>query len=281
MPIMTARERLGLNASPLLLRLMLGGIVLWAGLAKLLDTADVQGERAAILGNMGVLTPTAKSVVTTPPPPAADAPATHQAAPPPIIVPTRGRYTAADFPDTVKVQRLYLTAITLHDAAHPKAAVPPGTPESAPAPPPVTPSTTGASGASGPAAPATAPPPAGPMPTWHPALADGPWSVYFAWGVAIIQAAGGACLLIGLLTRFWALGIAAVMLGALWLTDLGPAIQTGHTRWGFLPDYAAFDATAWRPLVFHFALFMSALALAFLGPGRASLDAMLFGPRRE
>jgi uncharacterized membrane protein YphA (DoxX/SURF4 family) len=264
----TARTRLALNTAPLVLRIMLGVVMLWAGLAKILDTAEVSGDRAATLANMGLFAPPPK-------PPAAPAnsgqPAgTHQMAPTPAApAPTPGHYTGADFPDPVKVQRLYLLALSLYDAANPKAAeapaaaAPPAAPTGAPTPPP---------------APAPA---AAPMPTWHPALANGPWPIYFAWGVATIEAAGGACLILGFLTRFWALGITIVMLGAIWLTHIGPAIQSGHTRWGFLPDFAPFDTNAWHPLLYHFLLMMSALALTLAGPGRASLDRALFGPKGE
>jgi putative oxidoreductase len=100
-----------------------------------------------------------------------------------------------------------------------------------------------------------------------------------AWAVAITELAGGLCLLLGLLTRLAAFGIAGVMLGAMWLTQIGPAIQSGKTTLGFLPDYGAFDGMKWEPLMFQFALCAAALALAFLGPGRLSLDTALLSGR--
>jgi hypothetical protein len=68
----------------------------------------------------------------------------------------------------------------------------------------------------------------------------------------------------------------------MWLTQIGPAVQSGTTTLWILPGYPAFDVAQWQTLLFQFALFMVAMALAFCGPGRASLDrAILGGPDGE
>src|SRR4051812_7996533 len=69
------RDRVGLNASPLVLRLMLGIIFLWAGLWKVSIMTEVQGEEAAILAQMGIITKPAAGV------PAPTTPAAPSAAP--------------------------------------------------------------------------------------------------------------------------------------------------------------------------------------------------------
>lgn len=253
---MRVRDRVGLNFPPLVLRVMLGVIVLWMGLGKILGRYDVQGQDAAILGNLGIITP-----VTAAAPPVAT--------PPPSTQPDRGKngaqspqpefnirlasqtaipakYTAADFQTPVKVRKLYTIALAIRAAAEP----PPtsdGTPRT---------------------------------PTWPKALADGQWPIYLAWTAAIVETVGGVGLILGLLTRFWALLFAGRMLVALWLTQIGPAVQSGDALLGFLPNHDAFDSEKWRPLILHFVLMMSAFALLFLGPGRASLDHAIFAPAR-
>ena len=279
------RDRVGLNVPPLFLRLALGVIFLWAGLGKVSQTIEVSGESAATLANMGVLgpVPAAPSATTKPEPtkPAeATPPETKPAEPkapeakpptPPEPKPetkpgggTAGRtvgsarivlvhqqpaprtFTGADFPAPVPVRSLYMLSLMLKNAAHPG-------PESG-----------------------------GTMSLWPARLGDGSWPVYLAWAVAITELAGGLCVLLGLLTRLAALGLAGVMIGAMWLTEIGPAIQRGHAVLGFLPDYAAFDGMKWQPLMMQFALCAAALALAFCGPGRLSLDtALLSGGSRE
>ena len=67
------------------------------------------------------------------------------------------------------------------------------------------------------------------------------------------------------------------MLGAIWLTTIGPAIQSGNAALGFLPNNDTFDIAAWTPVFFQFTVLMSALALLFVGPGMLSFDRLLLG----
>jgi len=58
-----------------------------------------------------------------------------------------------------------------------------------------------------------------------------------AWIVTIIEFVGGWLVLLGFLTRFWALGFAGAMLGAAWMTQFVPVLVGARPDlWGFLPD---------------------------------------------
>ncbi len=277
------RDRVGLNVPPLFLRLSLGIIFLWAGLAKVSETMEFSGDSAATLANMGVLLPLQTPTVVPAPksesapskPPETKSPETK----PPETKPAEPKapeskpeskpgggmsalpvaasrvalvrqqssakvYTAADFPKPVRARTVYMLALMLHNLANPDPAI-------------------------------------GKMPLWPPSMASGSTPVYLAWAVAITELVGGLCMLLGMLTRLAALGVAGVMLGAMWLTQIGPAVQSGKTTLGFLPDYAAFDGEKWEPLLFQFVLCAAALALAFCGPGRLSLDTALLSSRGE
>lgn len=120
------------------------------------------------------------------------------------------------------------------------------------------------------------------MPLWPPALANARWPLHIAYAVSITELAGGLLLLLGLFSRLSALGIAVVMLGAIWLTQIGPAIQSGDTAFGFLPNHGPFDSDAsgnsvWQLLLWQFSLFAAAAGVLFLGAGGLSLDRIIFG----
>ncbi len=112
---------------------------------------------------------------------------------------------------------------------------------------------------------------------WPPKIDTRPWPVVFAWAVAFLQTLGGAAILVGLFTRFFAFFISAIMLGALWLTQIGPAIQTGNTTLGFLPPHASFDETAWMPMGWIVCLLAMAMTLTCTGSGGMSLDRLVGG----
>lgn len=99
-----------------------------------------------------------------------------------------------------------------------------------------------------------------------------------AWAVALTEIFAGGFLLLGFLTRLSALALAIVMGTALWLTVIGPAIQTGATHLGFLPDHDPWDMAAWAGPLWQLALMTVSCAVFFSGPGGASLDRLLFGP---
>jgi uncharacterized membrane protein YphA (DoxX/SURF4 family) len=274
---------MALGVSPLLLRLALAVVFIWAGLGKVMSTQVLDAEQAAVLANMGVLRPTAATNPADPAPgggPTKPLPAPEnnagpgdegnvrtpasgpaggvvrvsqeggagapQGASPGVSPPATKTYTAADFPEPVKVKALYSLAVMIHAAAHPAAR---------------------ADGSV-------------PAPLWPPALAEGRLPLIFAYLVLAAELGGGVLVLLGLCTRFAAFSIAGVMLGAMWLTQFGPAVQQKATVLGFLPQYPPFDP-AWFPLMFQFVLFAMALALMFSGPGYMAADHALFGGRRR
>lgn len=106
-----------------------------------------------------------------------------------------------------------------------------------------------------------------------------------AWAAAITELLCGAMILIGLLTRLSALGLAGVMLGALWMTQIGPAIAAGNAYLGFLPDpqldNAAEWTKAWKDLLFQFTLLMTAVGVFFAGAGKLSIDGIMFREKRD
>jgi len=79
--------------------------------------------------------------------------------------------------------------------------------------------------------------------------------------VALVELLGGLALIFGLLTRLAAFGLSVVMLGAILMVHLAGGF--------FLPSGVEFALS----------LFGVAVALALIGPGRFSLDAVL-GRRR-
>ncbi|MCC6661926.1 MAG: DoxX family protein [Phycisphaerales bacterium] len=151
-------------------------------------------------------------------------------------------YTAADFPSPVDVRRVMGLALMLHGAANPVAQE-------------------------------------GGAPTrriWPKFLAGGRSPVILAWMVALTELLGGSFVLIGLATRLWALGLMGVMVGAMWLAEIGPAVQSGKVGFlGVLPDHPTFGQE-WMFLLLQFSMFMTALTLALAGPGAAALDNLLF-----
>lgn len=262
--------------APLFLRLSLGVTFLVAGMGKVLPEMPVSGASAALLANMGVFSKAA--------PKPADAPALPQTDTPPATTPDRPRpvpteplppatqpqgrsgpltmlalmapakpqtatvYTAEDFPDPVAVKPLYGLALLIHGVAHPA------------------PDANGRT----------------PMRLWPSFLAGGRWPVYIAWMVTIAEIAGGALLLIGLFARLAAFLTASCMVGAIWLTEVGVALQTGKTWLGFLPDYPPFAPPgspdgSYSGLMLQFILLTSSIAVMLLGAGALSLDSLLFG----
>ena len=267
---MNHRHRLALGVAPLLLRIALAVTFIWAGLGKVAATMPVSGQRAATLANMGVSVPNAP-VLPTPTPGAAAPPAEGtQPMPadgfrsgPQSLVPDSGtesgpatpapvatvkpRYAASDFPEPVEVRRVYGVALKIHSAANP------GMNEKGEQMPAI----------------------------WPLRLAQDSAPRWLAWAVVVAELGGGIALLLGVLTRLAALAVVGVMAGAIWLDQIGPAVQLGQTVLGFLPDRPAFDPEAWRTLLWQFMLFMAALAVVFSGAGMLALDNVLFGrPRR-
>jgi len=285
---MALRDRMAISAAPLFLRVGLGVTFLWAGLGKLLSDIPVQGQDAAILANMGAnIGPGAppdpirvEPVKPTTPPPALETKDTPAAAPaeppaPPAAEPAPPKpaekgvksldgkknrppalmalaapqaagatpqFTMADFPEVRHVKAANGIALALWKGAHPEPA------------------------ADGKARKAI-------VPDW---AGSGSWPIRLAWVAAITETLAGTLLLVGLFTRLSALAIAFTMGVAIWLTVIGPAVQSGNTVLGFLPRHPRFDLAAWQTPLWQLSLLTSALALFFAGPGGASLDSVIF-----
>jgi len=156
-------------------------------------------------------------------------------------------FTAADFPEPVQTRRVNGIALMLRASANPA------------------PREDGST----------------PFPLWPKIAGEGRWPIVAAWCVAITELAGGGLLLVGLLTRLAALGIAGAMAGAVWLTEVGPAIQSGNTVLGFLPvreTYAvALSPGGYVSLLWQCSLLAGALAVALMGPGLLAMDSAMFG----
>lgn len=190
--------------------------------------------------------PRAPETAQPPPPvPLVQPPAERVPAAPP---PTAARiYTASDFSGPMRAPNLARVALAIHNAANPPARA-----DGAP-----------------------------PIELWPAKLARDEWPVRLAWTVAITELVAGVMVLIGLLTRLWSLALVGVMLGAIWLTTIGPPIAAGTAVLGFLPPHPAFDAAAWSVPLWQFTLLMVVMALVVTGSGSLALDNALFGRRHD
>lgn len=93
---------------------------------------------------------------------------------------------------------------------------------------------------------------------------DWPMPTALAYAVAATEFFGGASLLLGLLTRFWALAIAGVMAAAAWKV---------HGPNGF-----NIEDRGWE---YNFVLGVLALSLVVQGGGAFSLDEMFFKGKKR
>lgn len=284
--------------APVFLRLGVGLTLLWAGLGKWYGVATFESAQRRLLTEMGALKP--------------DAPAT------PSVPDNAPAATAGASDQPIELRRVWGLALKVHKAGHPtepaEVGAPrnpepaPNKPDAAPAaepnhesnnPPPTgaeNPTPNGAEPGSTAAAPpspdsSTQGPPSQAAPTAPPASSPGPGAIWpswlttprlsaiQAWCVMGVEVIAGACVLLGLFTRLSAALLACVMLGAIWLDQLGPAWQTGRTILGFLPDYPTFDTRLWMPLFWQFGLLCSCLALMLMGGGRMKADRFLPGSR--
>lgn len=232
--MLTLRQSVGLNLPPLLLRVVLGVIFVWAGLGKVADRFEVRGEDAALLSRMGVIA-------------APSAGAGGQGAGGQGAGGAGGEATAADFPEFVSVRGVNRLALLVARAASPPRAE------------------------DGSAR----------MALWPASLGQGSWPVRLAWAAAVTELVGGALLLLGLFTRLWGVALAGVMVVAIWLTEIGPAMQSGTTHLGFLPAYDWFNPGAWNRLWLQSCCLVMALSLAALGSGRLGLDHVVLGGKGE
>ncbi|MEL6499151.1 MAG: DoxX family membrane protein [Planctomycetota bacterium] len=284
------RHALALHLAPLMLRIGLGLTFVWAGAAKLTQQMPVNDQNRAQLAAWGVIegepgTPAPDAEDTLPqreeptqpadeaadpadtlapepasepnPEPESEAddlgqpepePADEQAAAAPnaSLVAFQDTPTIAELPQTVR--RVYGLALLINARANP------------------------APGEDGSSL----------MPLWPPALAGGKLPVYFAWGAAVTELIAGIAVLFGFFTRLGSLPLAGTMGVAMWLTTVGPAVQTGTATLGFLPpgmfEFNAANQYVYTMVLWQAALLLMSIALVCTGPGFFSIDRLLFGP---
>ncbi len=161
----------------------------------------------------------------------------------PAGVPTRGESRVGSLPGPIETRRLYRDALMIYNAANPR-------PD--------------ASGQR-------------PVSTWPGALAGGNAPVVLSWVGTSIALGGGALVLLGFFTRFWGAMMILLMLILAWLTQIGPAVQSGETQIGVLPDRPLLDPAMNQELLWQFVLLMAAITLTLAGSGALALDRMIFG----
>lgn len=258
---MTFRQRLGLGVPPILLRLVLAATFIYAGAGKFLGEVTLTPEQASLLD------------------------AIHNAAP----MPAPAQPTAPGGDETTASRPPIVMLVQGSQPAEPEPQ-----PESQPTAP-----------ADADAADTATPEFTTPVPTHRIVdmltvmihanatpndegkallpgfMASGKWPIWSANAVAVTELLGGIMVLIGLLTRLWSLGIAGVMVGALWLTSIGPVVVMGQPGWpGFfevLPAIDGFSSQAWQTWLWQASLIAGSLSLACLGAGAMSLDRLFFG----
>ncbi len=261
---MGLRQTAGLRLAPVLFRLALGVTFIWAGHGKVLTKSAYSPDDLAALANMGVsaavaaarpsaetATPPAAPSTTPPKSSDPDAPLPEPAKPSSSALASTSsvagrRFTPAEFDANVNLAGLYRVALLLRSSA---------------------------------ADPAEREDGSRPMRLWPKTLGESAWPARLAWAVALTELIAGSLVLVGFMAQFAALGLVGVMLGALWLATIGPAINAPKQFLFLLPELSAFQA--WQ----SFALQMCALACAFgvacIGAGWLSVDSFVFGGSRS
>ncbi len=245
---MRLRDSIGLNFAPFILRLVLGLTFIWAGAGKFFADASFSPEQTARLAAMGVDIPGAPAAnlpLDTDPVGVGDepdAPAGEAGEGEPTETEQVSDPAVDAYPDGAKLRRVYGLALLIDHAAHP------GFNDDG----------------------------VEPMPLWPAEAATGKWPVWIALAAGITELLAGVVLLAGFFTRFAALSLVGVMVAAIWLTQIGPAIQGQDALLGFLPNNDLYDTGAWMPLLWQVSLLGSSLATMLLGAGAMSLDAIIF-----
>lgn len=302
---MTWRSRVGLGLAPVCLRLALASVFLYAGAGKLFYSMPVSGDPAGRLVSLGLAEPPAPKGVEPPPrdivvptEPSVRVPEAEPVAPEPQTEPPAEEDSPADPPTDPELNaRRSVAQIDSPAAQQPTPITPePVAPAKSQAPPvtvelPVEPEEAASTPFVGEIVVSRrlglvlAMDGAHDRGQWPAALSTAGALDGLAWAAALIEFIGGWLMLLGLMTRIWALGLAGVMAGALWLTQLGPAMASGTAFLWVLPAWEMDDparwTSAWQSMFFQFTLMCAALAVTLLGAGWPSLDALLFGSHRH
>ena len=102
-----------------------------------------------------------------------------------------------------------------------------------------------------------------------------------AWAVAVAELVAGLLLLAGFLSRLASLPLIGIIATGVWLTQIGPAMQSGAVRLWILPDRTWWDPAQWSTLLWQLALLAMLKAQVLLGSGTLSVDRALFGRARS
>ncbi len=306
---MRRRDRAALTLGPLLIRLPLALVFLWAGLGKLIADTEVTPEQAVVLVAAGVRLPAdavppkdrADDSAPTLAQPLADpdasddAPDDTPAEPPtqssgdPQSTPDADDEPAPATPGDAQARRTRdasprIILASTQDApasADDDGAADTGDTTNAEAPIVVRRVNMLILMMHASSEPGVSDSDASPTPAvWPSFLAKGPWPKVLAWAACFTEIFAGFFLLIGLLTRFSALSLAGVMGVAMWLATFGPAIQTDTAILGFIPGHPAWSHE-WMTPFFQFTLLMAALSLVFTGSGAIALDRAIFSPASD
>lgn len=120
---------------------------------------------------------------------------------------------------------------------------------------------------------------------WPDFLASGAAYRNLARLAAITEFAGGFFVIVGVFTRLWALSFLGTMIVACFLTQISPWIGKTDAFLGFLPPWPLADSaiwiTAYQTLFFQLIIAAAAKALFFTGPGKLSIDGVIFGGRSK
>lgn len=300
---------------PLLLRLVVGVTFVWAGLGKLLPRVEFDAAEVAALRSMGMRLPGDRPPTgpgssggvrpgpgaatgagsASPPPAGTEAPVPRMQPPSvplpvPSDAPAPGRGSALPAPAPASPEPM--VAARVQRQANPSPARPAPQPAARPLPAGPDPLGQPTSGAVlrnvyklalllysrseiTPALPTDDI--RHPVKLWPVWLGSGGGGVVAAWTVALLELAAGAALAWGLFTRAAAGALLAVIAGAVWLTQIGPAIWSGSTWLGVIPAHASWwDFRAYATLLWQLALGAMLLSLLFSGAGPLSLDRAVF-----
>ncbi|MEM1165138.1 MAG: DoxX family protein [Planctomycetota bacterium] len=275
---MTFSQKLGLGLPPVLLRLVLGLIFLWASVPALLMTQDFTGpaaERLVALGLAGPNVP-APADPPAPAPPAEPAPEAPGEEPPPAddagetqahaqfgsfqLIHAQDAAPDPDAPLVVTRPRLYGLVLLMHGLAQPDG---------------------------------------NGNRMWPEPLATPRVLEILAWSAKITELAGGLCLIIGLFSRLFGFAFVGVMGVALWTTQIAPSIigrfpfhpakpnlitDVNPALFGFLPPPYFSDpsmaTSVWQTMLFQLIIMAASAALIFTGSGWLSLDRAIFKRRQ-
>ncbi|MEO1129363.1 MAG: DoxX family membrane protein [Planctomycetota bacterium] len=269
---MTLRHKLGLNLAPLFLRFALGAVFVYYGWGKMFETTEFSGQAAATLANLELIDAPAPPGINGMPdveapttPPETPDEALDEVPEPPSETPDDAApegddQAAAWRPAIITAQAELQPAYTALDFTEP---------------------VTGsrrlnlvlameAASING---------------YWPGFLSSSTAYSLLAWGATITEFVGGWLILLGFLTRFWALGFTGTMAVAMWLTQFFPVLVGNvDAMWGFLPDPKMDDFSqwteTWKNLHLQLVILCASMALVFTGPGALSLDALLFRRKR-